>query len=222
VKELIYTILELEEWHRTIDNLTCEFCPRFSNLGKPVCQISSRSKITNKQIAKDFACQGCKEKFENGELLKCERCGRLRIKSNTDVFTGKNVCDCIKYKEDTEEKELPTLPHERESMTSFYERQINTLREEKNQLAVEAQTHLDAMEAFEVWNKEHRQELLDRIKELEAENKKLKDSTPQELLDEINSLKEKVKQLEEQLTAQIEVPPKDKGIKGFFKFGGKK
>jgi hypothetical protein len=46
---------------------------------------------------------------------------------------------------------------------------------------------------------------LDRIKELESENRRLKDSTPQELLNEISELKERVKQLEEQLQTQIEV-----------------
>jgi len=47
--------------------------------------------------------------------------------------------------------------------------------------------------------------LLDKIKELEAENKRLKESTPQELLDKINRLKDRVKQLEEQQNAQIEI-----------------
>ena len=39
---------------------------------------------------------------------------------------------------------------------------------------------------------------------------------------EIIELKKQLEQLTSQQTAQIEIPPKDKGIKGFFKFGGKK
>ena len=196
--ELIYTILELEEWCSR--KMPCSFCASLSDEDKIVCQIRTRNKITNKLVENAFSCQKCKEKFENNELPKCEKCGRLKTDSNVDFRSGSYVCDC-----EEEEKELPNLPHERESMTTFYERQINTLREEKNQLAVEAQTHLDAMEAFEVWNKEHKQQLLDKIKELEEKNKKLEDSIPQELLDEISKLKERVKQLEEQLTAQVEV-----------------
>jgi DNA repair exonuclease SbcCD ATPase subunit len=207
VKELIHTVLELEDWHHNIDNLTCEFCPRFGNSGKPVCQIRSRSKVTHKLVANDFACQSCKEKFENDELSKCERCSRLLIKSNTDVFSGKNICDCIKYKEDTLEKDLPVLPGE-ERESTFYERQINGLREELNTAEVEIDTHLEALEISEDWHKRQKQELLGRIKELETEVERLKKQTPQELLDEISKLKERVKELEEQnnqFVAQIEV-----------------
>lgn len=39
---------------------------------------------------------------------------------------------------------------------------------------------------------------------------------------EITELKSQLAQLNKQQTAQIEVSAKDKGIKGFFKFGGKK
>jgi len=49
---------------------------------------------------------------------------------------------------------------------------------------------------------------LDRIKELETENERLKELTPQELINELNSCREKIKSLEEQngqLMAQIEI-----------------
>jgi len=151
--------------------------------------------VTGEMIESDKACESCKEKFENDELPKCG-CGRLKTRY---------TCDC---KEEGNEKELPLLPHQNGGMTFFYERQINGLREEKNQLAEEVDTHLEALEVAEDWHKRQKQELLDKIKRLESENERLKGSTPQELLDEISKLKERVKQLEEQnnqLTAQIEV-----------------
>jgi chromosome segregation ATPase len=129
-------------------------------------------------------------------LPKCENCGRLRTRLDY-------ACACIRRKEDSKEKELPILPHERRP-NAFYERQINGLREELSTAEVEIDTHLEALEISEVWNKRQKQELLDRIKELEAEVERLKKQTPQELLDEISKLKERVKELEQQ-TAQVEV-----------------
>jgi len=203
MKELLYTVLELEEWHKDIDNLPCEFCTiKFGNKNKVVCQIRTRSKATHKIVENDFACQECKEKFENNQIPNCDKCGRLRTKSDTEVITGKYVCRCIKWKENTVEKELPVLPGEEREAT-FYERQINGLREELNTAEVEIDTHLEALEISEDWHKKQKQELLDQIKKLEAENKRLKELTPQELLDEISKLKERVKELEQ--TAQIEV-----------------
>ncbi len=112
MRELLYTILELEEWHSS--NSTCVFC---FGLKKAVCQIRTRSKVTGEMIESDKVCESCKEKFENDELPKCS-CGRLKTRY---------TCDC---KEEGNEKELPKLPHQRESMSAFYERQINSLREE--------------------------------------------------------------------------------------------
>jgi len=63
---------------------------------------------------------------------------------------------------------------------------------------------------------------------LKKEVEKLKKLTPQGLISEIESYKKEIEELKKQLEqinnqqAQIETPPKDKGIKGFFKFGGKK
>ena len=193
MRELTYTILELEEW--CSNNSTCDLCSNFiRGSNKAVCQIRARSKLTDKIVQNDMACEECKEKFENGELPKCD-CGRLKTRY---------TCDC---QEESQEKELPILPPERRQ-TAFYERQINGLREKERQLTEEVDTHLEALEVSEVWNKRQKQELLDRIKRLEEENKRLKDLTPQELLDEIDNLKDKVKQLEEQnnqLTSQVEI-----------------
>jgi hypothetical protein len=124
VKELIYTPLELERESKK----TCDFCSNpYGKDNKSVNQIRTRNKLTNKLVANDVVCEECKKKFENDEIPKCERCGRLQTKTDLDFFTGKYICDC---EEETEEKEISSSPP-RESMTTFYERQINTLREEK-------------------------------------------------------------------------------------------
>ena len=190
MRELLYTILELEGWHSS--NSTCVFCP---GLKKAVCQIRTRSKATGEMVESDKACENCKEKFENDELPKCS-CGRLK---------SRYTCDC---KENENKKELPLLPHQNGGMALFYETQINGLREEKNQLTEEVETHLEALEVAEDWHKRQKQELLDRIKHLEEENKQLKELTPQELIKEINDLKFQLTQLQQQngqLVAQIEV-----------------
>jgi prefoldin subunit 5 len=66
---------------------------------------------------------------------------------------------------------------------------------------------------------------LDKIKELEEENKKI---VPEELANKIEFYEKEIEELKEQVErlskqqAQIKTPPKDKGIKSFFKLGGKK
>lgn len=190
MRELLYTILDLEEWHSS--NSTCVFCP---GLKKAVCQIRTRSKVTGEMVESDKACENCKEKFENDKLPKCD-CGRLKTRY---------TCDC---KEEENEKELPLLPHQNGGMALFYEQQINGLQEKERQLEEEVDTHLEALEVAEDWHKRQKQELLDRIKQLEEENKQLKELTPQELLKEINDLKAQLTQLQQQngqLTAQIEI-----------------
>jgi ribosomal protein L29 len=164
-------------------------------LKKAVCQIRTRSKATGEMVESDKACENCKEKFENDELPKCG-CGRLKTRY---------TCDC---KEEENEKELPLLPHQNGGMALFYEQQISGLQEKERQLEEEVDTHLEALEVAEDWHKRQKQELLDRIKQLEEENKQLKELTPQELLKEINDLKAQLTQLQQQngqLTAQIEV-----------------
>jgi len=113
---------------------------------KAVCQIRTRSKLTDRILENDETCENCKEKFLNNELPKCENCGRLKTKLNIDCLSGNYTCDC---KEKAEENELPVLPHERRP-NAFYERQINALREEKEQLSEEVDTHLEALEVSEV------------------------------------------------------------------------
>ncbi len=107
------------------------------------------------------------------------------------MFNGKNVCYCIRNNEDLEEKELPLLPHEEISQSTFYERQINSLQEQLNEteeaLEIEREEIAKFQEKSKEWSKRQKQELLDKIKSLEEENSKLKD------------------QQNGQLTAQIEV-----------------
>ncbi|CAG8768006.1 22792_t:CDS:2, partial [Racocetra persica] len=207
-------IARVEAWN---EEANCSFC---SNLlggnSKAVCQIRTRSRLNEKIVANDEACEICKEKFENNELPKCERCGRLQIRSYIDIRSGKYICYCIKYNEDVEKKELPVLPHERRQAT-FYERQINGLREELNTAEVEIETHLEALEISEVWNKKQKQELLDEISRLKRENERLKKQTSQELLRENEELKAQLAKQNQQ-QSQIEV----KSNKKPFSFFGKK
>jgi len=210
MRELIYTLLELERESRK----TCDFCSnRYGEDNRSVNQIVSRIKVNNEYVSDDVVCEDCKEKFLNDEIPKCNRCGRLQTELDISI-----LCPCIRRKEDLEEKELPSLPYQRESMITFYERQINTLREEKDQLTEEVDTHLEALESSEVWNKRQKQELLDKIAKLEEENKQLREEKKVELYEkEITGLKEQLEQLNQQIT-QIETPPKDNKIKNFLKF----
>ncbi|CAG8530151.1 689_t:CDS:2, partial [Scutellospora calospora] len=181
---------------------SCDFCPDFNRRNKAVCQIRTRSKVSHKIVDNACACEECKEKFENNELPKCEKCGQLKTRMSFHYNCSEN-----------KEKELPVLPHE-ERVATRYERQINTLREEK----VVAEEIIEEERAA---HEDFMKELLDRIKELEVEVARLKKQTSQELEKEINELKSQLAQLQQQnnqLVAQIETPPKDKGIKNLFKF----
>jgi hypothetical protein len=82
--------------------------------------------VTEELVANDCTCQRCKEKFENDELPKCKKCKRLETKLSRDT-----LCDCVRYNEEVDEKELPILPNEGRPY-AFYERQINSLQEKLN------------------------------------------------------------------------------------------
>ena len=215
MRELEYTVLELEKESKK----TCDFCSKFENKNnKSVHQIRSRSKVTGEWISDDMVCERCEEKYWDDELSKCNRCGRLQTKLDFDIVNGKNVCYCIRNNEDLEEKEFPLLPHEEISQSTFYERQINSLQEQLNKteeaLEIEREEVIKFQEKSEKWGKRQKQELLDRIKELETELERLKKLTPKELVDklsakekEINDLKVQLTQLQQQngQIAQIEV-----------------
>ena len=138
-----------------------------------VCQIRIRSKVTDRIVQNSKACERCKGKFENNELSKCNNCGRLERQTEFDYGIGRWICYCIRNNE-IQEKELPALPHERREVT-FYEKQINSLREEKGKLTEEVETHLEALEISEDWHKRQKQELLNKIKQQEAEISKFSD-----------------------------------------------
>ena len=198
MRELEYTVLELEKESKK----TCDFCSKFENKNnKSVHQIRSRSKVTGKWISDDMVCERCEEKYWDDELSKCNRCGRLQTKLDFDIVTGKNVCYCIRNNEDLEEKELPLLPHEEISQSTFYERQINSLQEQLNEteeaLEIEREEAVKFQEKSEEWSKRQKQELLDQIKQLEKENDNHKE--------EIKRLKTQLEQLTSQQVAQIEV-----------------
>ena len=198
MRELEYTVLELEKESKK----TCDFCSKFENKNnKSVHQIRSRSKVTGEWISDDMVCERCEEKYWDDELSKCNRCGRLQTKLDFDIVTGKNVCYCIRNNEDLEEKELPLLPHEEISQSTFYERQINSLQEQLNEteeaLEIEREEAVKFQEKSEEWSKRQRQELLDWIKQLEEENDNHKE--------EIKRLKTQLEQLTSQQVAQIEV-----------------
>jgi len=198
MRELEYTVLELEKESKK----TCDFYSKFENKNnKSVHQIRSRSKVTGEWISDDMVCERCEEKYWDNELSKCNRCGRLQTKLDFDIVNGKNVCYCIRNNEDLEEKELPLLPHEEISQSTFYERQINSLQEQLNKteeaLEIEREEAVKFQEKSEEWSKRQKQELLDRIKQLEEENDNHKE--------EIKRLKTQLEQLTSQQVAQIEV-----------------
>jgi hypothetical protein len=204
MRELLYTILGLEEWNK---GTTCDFCSNlYGKNNEAVCQIRTRSKLTDRIVGNACACESCKEKFENDELPKCKRCGRLQTKHDIEILSGKYICDCVRNNEDLGEKELPILPHERRP-NAFYESQINSLREELNEaewtISMEREEIVKFQEKSEEWGKRQKQELLDRIKELEAEVERLKKQT--ELVGEIEELKAQLEKFMSQQTAQIEI-----------------
>ena len=101
-------------------------------------------------------------------------------------------------------------------MDAFYERQISALQEQLNEaewtIEMKREEVVKFQEKSEMWSKRQKQELLDKIKQQEAEIERLKKLTPQELINKIESYKEEVAQLETQLeklnsqqSAQIEV-----------------
>lgn len=229
MRELTYTLLELEKGSKK----TCDFCSNlYGEDNRSVNQIVTRIKTNGKYISDNVVCEECREKFESDELLKCEKCGRLQTKSDFDFCNRKYVCDCVRYNEDLEEKEISPSPP-RESMFAFYERQINALREEKitaeETIEMEREVHEDAMKAMGDWYTKYQNvdkgDLLKRVVELEAEVIQLKEENkklvPEELAQKIESYEKEIAELREKLErinqrlAQIEVPAKNRSIDSF-------
>jgi len=191
--KIIYTLVKL----KAKEKHSCEFCDKTA---ATYLLRTSDTKI-GKAIAINYLCDNCKERFNNDQIIKCTDCGRLKK-------TPSEKCLCVYLKENNISLDSSDDSSEDDYEQIELEKQINGLQEEKEQLAEEIETHLEALEVSKDWHKRQKKELLDRIKELEAENKRLKELTPHESLDEISKLKQRVKQLEEQLQAQIEVKEK--------------
>src|SRR6185369_13639291 len=146
MRELNYTLLELQKEFR---NTTCDFCSSYGKDNKSVNQIRSRVKVNDKYVGVNVVCEECKEKFENDELLKCARCGRLQ--TMLDIDSG---CRCIRRKENIEEKELPNLPDGRENTFAFYEKQINGLKDELVTAEEALEIEREEVAKFQVKSKE--------------------------------------------------------------------
>lgn len=69
MRELLYTVLELDEWNK---DTTCDFCRNFNK-----SQIRTRNKVSHRIVDNACACKECKE---NDELPKCEKCGELKTR----------------------------------------------------------------------------------------------------------------------------------------------
>ena len=170
MKDLLYVVLELDEWSK---DETCDFCPNFNKRNKAVCQIRTRNKVSNRIVDNACACEECKEKFENSELAKCEKCGELKTRMSFHY-------NCL----ENGEKELPVLPSEERASTR-YEKQINSLQEKLKDtewtIQEEREAHEDFMEKSEEWGKRQKQELLEEIKRLRERVKQLEEQNNQSI-----------------------------------------
>jgi len=196
--KLEYRILELAKG----DEQECHYC--FVDYDNPTNLNFDTAPATHQMIAHteteqyfdiSFICKDCKAEYDGGVLPRCEKCDRLK--------RNKSRCYCHKV------KKKATLPTERELISqSFSSRLENKTRElekelstTKEELNIEREEIAKFQEKSEEWGKRQKQELLDRIKELETEVERLKKQTPQALVNEIESLKSQLKQQ----NAQIEV-----------------
>ena len=120
---------------------------------------------------------------------------------------NRNSCFCYLEKGESNkpisEEELAASSYSSrlENKTKELEKELSATKET---LEVEREEITKFQETSEEWSKRQKQELLDRIKELEAEVERLKKLTPQELINEINELKAQLQQ-NGRLTDQIEV-----------------
>jgi len=132
-----------------------------------------------------YICKDCKQDFEGDNLPWCEKCGRLK-RNRISCF-----CRLVEEK-DTEPVSEETIIAQ--AYSSRLETRIKELEKElsdtKEELKIEREEIVKFQEKSEEWGKKQKQELLDRIKELE---------------EEIVRLKVQLEQFTSQQTAQIEV-----------------
>ena len=130
-----------------------------------------------------FICGECKKDYDNNTLPWCKKCGRLKRNRN------RCLCSHLKAKstKPLSDKELlsQAFSSHLENKTRELEKELSTTKEELN---VEREEVAKFQEKSEEWSKRQRQELLDKIKEQEAE---------------IVKLTQEIKQLKEQQSGQI-------------------
>ena len=202
MKELLYTVLELEEWNK---NSTCCFC-----YNKSVCQIRTRNKITHEIIANDEACENCKETFENNELEKCERCGRLKNRHSYVSEQNKK----LEEKNTVLEEKVVGLEQTKQEL----EANQKELEKELEFEMASADCHLDAINTCKDWYFTHHVNPLNK----ELVNKSNLLSTKQKIIERkdevIGELKSEIKTERELLrNAHRKIEDQDKLIKLFEK-----
>ena len=208
---LEYRVLELAEE----DKQECNYCPL--DYDDPTLLNFDTAPATHQMVALEedggnadivFICKDCKKDYDNNALLWCGVCGRLK--------RNRNRCYCCHLAKNKSTKPLTTEELIARSFSSHLERKTRELENElsttKEELKIEREEIAKFQEKSEEWGKRQKQELLDKIKQQEAEIELLKKLTPQELVNEIESYKEEVAWLKTQLeklnsqqSAQIEV-----------------
>jgi hypothetical protein len=210
--KLEYRVLELAKESEN----QCSYC--FIDYSDPTLLDFNTAPATYEMVAleKDgsnadiaFICNDCKIDYDNNVLPRCEKCDRL--------MRNKSLCYCHKIEKKTTtptKSELisQSFSYRLEKKTRELEKELSTAKEDLN---IEREEITKFHEKSEEWSKRQKQELLDRIKELETELERMKKLIPQELVDklnakeeEINKLKVQLAQLQQQngqLTAQFEV-----------------
>ena len=192
---LEYRILEIAQGNEQ----ECNFC--FLDFDDPTLLNFDTAPATHQMVARNtpdgysdivFICGECKNDYDNNTLPWCEKCGRLK--------RNRNRCFCSHLKAKStkplSDKELlsQAFSFHLENKTRELEKELSTAKEELN---IEREEVVKFQEKSEEWGKKQKQELLDRIKQLEAENGNYKE--------EVKRLKTQLEQLTSQHTAQIEV-----------------
>ena len=113
-------------------------------------------------------CADCKKDFENNNLSHCELCGRLQ--------RNRMGCYCNLLKDgkfrtsSTKDGMFQTIESHLANKTKKLENELKAAKEELN---IEREEVVKFQEKSEEWSKKQKQELLDKIKEQEAQIIKL-------------------------------------------------
>ena len=208
---LEYRVLELAKE----DKKECNYC--FLDYNDPTHLHFDTAPATHEMVALEenggyadivFICKDCKRDYDNDTLPWCEECGRLK--------RNRNRCYCHHLAKNKSTKSLTAEELVAQSFGSHLEKKTRELENElsttKEELKIEREEIAKFQEKSEEWGKRQKQELLDKIKQQEAEIELLKKLTPQELVNEIESYKEEIAWLKTQLeklnsqqSTQIEV-----------------